>query len=91
MPVTGHQLKAIQLHLVTLKPFCENSLERFVVGLFAENPGTRVLSIQGMGVVYVPNRSLYRSWPVIVSSDLTNMSWRCLQTVLGERYIHDSR
>jgi hypothetical protein len=46
--VTGHQLKAIQLHHVTFKPFGENSLERFVVDLFAENPVTRVRSIQGM-------------------------------------------
>jgi hypothetical protein len=48
VPVTGHQPKAIQWHRVTLKPCGEHSLERFVVGLFAENPGTRTPSIQGM-------------------------------------------
>jgi hypothetical protein len=43
--VVGHQLKAKQLNRVTLEPFGENSFERFVIGLLAENPGTRIPAI----------------------------------------------
>jgi hypothetical protein len=46
--VIGHQLVRKQLYLMDLKRFVKDSLERIEVGVFVENGGAQVPSIQGM-------------------------------------------
>jgi hypothetical protein len=43
-----HQLKAEQLDFVAFQSFAEDSLKRLVIGLFAEDLGASIRSIQDM-------------------------------------------